>query len=79
VCQFDATGPRGLNIFSLVEYQRISAKDMNMLDRADYYFVIPAGMNSADAALTSSNNFVEKRASKFPKAVIDLTELVDFF
>jgi hypothetical protein len=62
-----------------VKYQGISAKNMNMLDCADYYLVIPAGMNTADAALTSSNNFVNKRAPQFPKPVIDLIELVGLF
>ena len=62
-----------------MKYERLSSENMNMLYLADYYRVIPAGMNSSDAALTSSNNFVDKRAPQFPKPVIDLIELVGLF
>jgi hypothetical protein len=68
--------PWVLNIFSFMKYERLSSENMNMLYLADYYRVIPAGMNSSDAALTSSNNVIEKGASELAKPVIEIIKLV---
>ena len=59
-----------------MKYERLSSENMNTLYLADYYRVIPAGMNSSDAALTSSNNVIENGASELAKPVIEIIKLV---